>query len=61
MRGLTEDECPRDIPVKRREEIFSLSPLKRTLSQFETMEEYYGAIIGVCQGLAIHYCVGFYI
>ncbi|KAG6874823.1 hypothetical protein C0992_006416 [Termitomyces sp. T32_za158] len=51
VRDMTQAKCP--IPVlklKNRQEVFTLSPLKRMLAQFETVEEFYGAIIGVLQG-----------
>ncbi|KAG6871328.1 hypothetical protein C0995_005991 [Termitomyces sp. Mi166 len=37
--------------VKNRQEIFTISPLKRTLSQFATAEEFYGAIIGALRAI----------
>ncbi|KAG6894951.1 hypothetical protein C0993_010409 [Termitomyces sp. T159_Od127] len=51
--GLTQDERPPTIPLdkmKNRQEVFTISALKRTLSQFETVEEFYHVIIGVLQG-----------
>ncbi|KAG6871429.1 hypothetical protein C0993_003298 [Termitomyces sp. T159_Od127] len=37
--------------MKNRQEIFTISALKRTLSQFETVEEFYHVIIGVLRGI----------
>ncbi|KAG6876484.1 hypothetical protein C0992_012810 [Termitomyces sp. T32_za158] len=54
VRGLTQDNCPSTISldrIKNSQEVFTVSALKRTLSQFETIEEFYGAIIGVLQGI----------
>ncbi|KNZ77649.1 hypothetical protein J132_04684 [Termitomyces sp. J132] len=55
VRGLTQEECPQAIDpnkVNHRQEIFTVSAFKRTLSQFETMKEFYEAIIGVLQAIA---------
>ncbi|KAG6893713.1 hypothetical protein C0992_008945, partial [Termitomyces sp. T32_za158] len=52
VRGLTQDERPTNIPLdkmKNRREVFTISALKRTLSQFETVEEFYHVLIGVLQ------------
>ncbi|KAG6892477.1 hypothetical protein C0993_003728, partial [Termitomyces sp. T159_Od127] len=54
VRGLTQNQCPSTNPsdkIKNFQEVFTVSVLKRTLSQFETVEEFYGAIIGVLQGI----------
>ncbi|KAG6883731.1 hypothetical protein C0993_004266, partial [Termitomyces sp. T159_Od127] len=54
VRGLAEDERPPTIPLDKmenRQEVFTISALKRTLSQFETVEEFYHVIIGVLQGI----------
>ncbi|KAG6874868.1 hypothetical protein C0993_011858 [Termitomyces sp. T159_Od127] len=54
VRGLTEDERPPTIPLdkmKNRQEVLTISALKRTLSQFEAVEEFYHVIIGVLRGI----------
>ncbi|KAG6871741.1 hypothetical protein C0992_010386, partial [Termitomyces sp. T32_za158] len=54
VRGLTQDERPPNIPLhkmKNRQEIVTISAFKRTLSQFETVEEFYHVLIGVLQGI----------
>ncbi|KAG6882849.1 hypothetical protein C0992_010498 [Termitomyces sp. T32_za158] len=37
--------------MKNRQEVVTISALKRTLSQFRTVEEFYHAVIGVLQGI----------
>ncbi|KAG6894109.1 hypothetical protein C0992_007464 [Termitomyces sp. T32_za158] len=54
VRGLTQDERPPKIPLdkmKNRQEVFTISAFKRTLSQFETVEEFYHVLIGVLRGI----------
>ncbi|KAG5634641.1 hypothetical protein H0H81_001288 [Sphagnurus paluster] len=46
-----EENTTREIVLKDREEIIKISDLKRTLDQFLTPYEFYGAIIGVLKGI----------
>ncbi|RDB21963.1 hypothetical protein Hypma_011048 [Hypsizygus marmoreus] len=54
LRGLKSGEVPKGLKktdLKDREEIMMISPFKRTLAQFATAGEFYGALIGALKGI----------
>ncbi|KAG5635123.1 hypothetical protein H0H81_012383 [Sphagnurus paluster] len=51
VRDLSEDDKINGVTLRDREEIFTVSDLKRTLDQFANPYEFYGAIIGVLKGI----------
>ncbi|KAG5649917.1 hypothetical protein H0H81_001495 [Sphagnurus paluster] len=51
VRGLKEGDAIPNVALRDREEIATISALKRTLDQLETPYEFYGAIIGVLKAI----------